>query len=58
MGYRDLVPIDPTVDLIKAQREADAGQRDWVFDEPQRVASPGHSYHVELLCQRRRTEAC
>ncbi len=38
-GYRDLVPIDPTVDLIKAQREADAGQRDWVFDDPQRVAS-------------------
>ncbi len=38
-GYRDLLPIDPTVDLIKAQREADAGQQDWVFDNPQRVAS-------------------
>lgn len=38
-GYRDLIPIDPTVDLIKAQREADAGQRDWVFNDPQRVAS-------------------
>ena len=33
------MPIDPTVDLIKAQREADAGQRDWDFDNPQRVAS-------------------
>lgn len=38
-GYRHLVPIDSTFDLIKTQREADGGQRDWVFDDPQRVAS-------------------
>ena len=38
-GYRFLTPIDATTDSIKAQQEADRGQRDWVFDDPQRVAS-------------------
>lgn len=38
-GYRDLTPIQPASDLMHAQQEADIGQRDWVFDDPQRVAS-------------------
>jgi hypothetical protein len=38
-GYRDLTPIQPDSDLIHAQQEADLGQRDWVFDNPQRVAT-------------------
>src|SRR5262249_49124488 len=37
-GYRDLTPIQPTTDLIKAQQEADLGQLGWVFDNPRRVA--------------------
>jgi hypothetical protein len=38
-GFRDLTPIDPTSDLIKAQHSADLGNNDWVFDEPRQVAS-------------------
>ena len=38
-GYRFLTPIQPTSDLIKAQQDADLGGHDWVFDDPQRVAS-------------------
>jgi hypothetical protein len=38
-GYRDLTPIQPASDLIHAQQEADLGNRDWVFDDPQHVAS-------------------
>jgi hypothetical protein len=40
-GYRDLTAIQPASDLMHAQQEADIGQRDWVFDDPQRVASEG-----------------
>jgi hypothetical protein len=38
-GYRFLTPIDSTSDSIKAQQEADSGQKNWVFDDPQHVAS-------------------
>jgi hypothetical protein len=38
-GYHFLTPIDSTTNWIKAQQEADLSQRDWVFDDPQRVAS-------------------
>jgi hypothetical protein len=38
-GYRDLTPLDPTEDLIKAQQQADLGERDWAFGDPQRVAT-------------------
>jgi len=38
-GYRDLTPIDPTVDLIRAQQQADVGGRDWAFDDPLHVAT-------------------
>jgi hypothetical protein len=37
-GYWFLTPIQPTSDLIKALQEADPRQRDWVFDDAQRVA--------------------
>lgn len=38
-GYQFLTPIDSTTNWIKAQQEADLGQRDWIFDDPQRIAS-------------------
>lgn len=38
-GYRILTPLRPEGDLIKAQQEADLDQQDWVFDDPQHVAS-------------------
>lgn len=38
-GYRDLMRIRPTTELLAAQRQADAGSSDWVFSDPQRVAS-------------------
>jgi hypothetical protein len=48
-GYRELTPIQPASDLIHAQQEADLGNRDWVFDDPQRVASDALAQfaHVE-----------
>jgi hypothetical protein len=38
-GYRDLMPIQPATELLAAQHQADAGTSDWVFSDPQRVAS-------------------
>jgi hypothetical protein len=38
-GYSFLTPIEPAEDLIKAQQQADRGDRDWVFDDPLRVAT-------------------
>lgn len=38
-GYRFLTPVDSTSDSIKAQQEADLGQKNWAFDDPQHVAS-------------------
>ncbi len=38
-GYRLLTPIQPENGLIQAQHQADLGQHDWVFDDPQHVAS-------------------
>jgi hypothetical protein len=39
-GFRFLTsPVQPASDLIDAQKLADLGQRDWVFDDPQRVAT-------------------
>src|SRR5262249_19509168 len=39
-GYRDLLPLEQAYDdLIKAQQNAETGQREWAFSDPQRVAS-------------------
>lgn len=38
-GYQDLLPITRYRDLIRDQHEADSGERDWAFDDPERVAS-------------------
>jgi hypothetical protein len=38
-GYRILTSLTPEVDWIKAQHEADLGERDWVFQDPRRVAT-------------------
>jgi hypothetical protein len=38
-GYRELTPIEPMEDLIKAQQQADLGERHWVFDDPLHVAT-------------------
>jgi len=37
-GYRELTPASLYSDSIEAQRGAESGQRDWAFDDPQRVA--------------------
>ena len=37
-GYRDLLALEPYRDAIEAQHKAEAGQRVWAFDDPQRVA--------------------
>jgi hypothetical protein len=37
-GFRFLTPLDPHDDLLRAQRDAERGQRDWVFEDPKRVA--------------------
>lgn len=38
-GYRMLVSINPAPELLESQRLADLGGRDWVFNDPQRVAT-------------------
>jgi hypothetical protein len=38
-SYRDLLPIRASADLIETLKRAEAGQREWVVDDPQRVAS-------------------
>jgi len=38
-GYSDLLPLQPGAELLRWQEEADSGKRDWVFDDPRRVAS-------------------
>jgi hypothetical protein len=47
-GYGSLTPHQPEGDLIQAQREADLNQRDWVFDDPQHVASDAISRFVNV----------
>jgi hypothetical protein len=37
--YRYLLPSVPYGQTIEAQRQAELGQREWAFDDPQRVAS-------------------
>jgi len=38
-GYRYLLPIDPSDDLIRTQRRAELEKQEWRFSDPQRVAS-------------------
>src|SRR5262249_35711045 len=38
-GYSDLLPAWSYEDWIKAQQNAETDQREWVFSDPQRVAS-------------------
>jgi hypothetical protein len=38
-GYRDLAPLEPYDDSIKAHQRAETGQREWAFSDPRRVAS-------------------
>jgi hypothetical protein len=37
-GFRGLVPLDPSEEIIEAQKHADLGQRSWAFEDPERVA--------------------
>lgn len=37
--YTFLVPIQQTSELVKAQQQADLGQRDWMFNDPRQVAA-------------------
>lgn len=38
-GYRELTPLEPSRDLVRAQQEADLSRQDWMFSDPQHVAS-------------------
>lgn len=38
-GYKFLTPLESSGSLIEAQREADSGEREWVFSDPQKVAA-------------------
>ncbi len=40
-GYKILTDLNPSNDLIQFQRRADDGQREWSFNNPQRVAVEG-----------------
>lgn len=40
-GYKFLTDIESTKDIIQFQKRADSGEREWSFDDPQRVASEG-----------------
>jgi hypothetical protein len=47
-GYRTLTPIQPFRSMLEAQRKAEAGERAWAFDDPQRVALDGLAGLVEI----------
>ena len=38
-SYRDLVPVESTASSLAAQQQAERGQSEWPFTDPQRVAS-------------------
>jgi hypothetical protein len=38
-GYRELTPLEPTVELIEAQQRAESGRENWAFEHPERVAA-------------------
>jgi hypothetical protein len=40
-GFKFLIDIEPSKDIIQFQKRADTGEREWSFDNPQRVASEG-----------------
>jgi hypothetical protein len=40
-GYKFLTDIESTNEIIQFQKRADSGEREWSFDDPQRVASEG-----------------
>jgi hypothetical protein len=42
-GFRSLTPLDRSDDLVRMQRDAELGHRDWVFEDPKRVAMDGLS---------------
>jgi hypothetical protein len=47
-GYRELTPLEPAPELLAAQRVADLGQSNWMFDEPQLVASYAFSMFAKV----------
>jgi len=40
-GIQGLVPLEMSNSLLRAQQQAEHGERYWAFDDPQRVASEG-----------------
>ncbi len=38
-GYQNLLPLDLISDLLEWQKQAEGGEHDWAFDDPERVAS-------------------
>jgi hypothetical protein len=47
-GYRFLTPLQPEGELIKGQQKADLDQQEWVFDDPQHVASDAIARFVNI----------
>jgi len=47
-GYRSLTPLQPDGDLIKAQEGAELNHLDWVFADPQQVASDAIARFVNI----------
>lgn len=47
-GYTYLTDIDVTEDLLKTQQQADAGQEDWRFSDPKRVAAEGLARLIKI----------
>jgi hypothetical protein len=42
-GYQELTPLSSHRSSLEAQQQAEAGERSWAFDNPQRVATEGLS---------------
>lgn len=47
-GYQFLTPLQPSPDLLDAQKEADLQQRDWAFDDPRHVAPDGIAHLANI----------
>lgn len=51
-GFRFLTsPVQPTGDLIDAQKQGDLGQRDWIFDDPRHVATNAFEQYANIKAE-------
>jgi len=47
-GFRQLTPIDSSAGLINAQKAAESGQNEWVFEDPLRVAKAALARYAQI----------